>query len=193
MHKQLKFGTLIDLFNGSLVRRRRIESPDKVCIEILRAERQETLTFGQLKTRANNFALWLIKTADIKLREKVAILGRNRADWDIALWGIILAGAIPVLIDPERGVEGVINHLLHTDTRLLVMADDYQDTNSRQELRRFTFDHGLALVEMTNGPLCQALPPEGSACRRNPVQAFGPGTPAELLNRQLIINAFRHG
>jgi long-chain acyl-CoA synthetase len=139
--------TLMELFNKSLLRP---ESGDKVYLEIVRTEREETLTFEQLKIRAQDFALWLIGAGDIRIKDKIAILGKNRADWDVALWGIILAGAVPVLIDPERGVEGVKNHLLHTDTRMVVMADDYGQTDSRQELKEFASSRGLSLMEMTS-------------------------------------------
>ncbi|GAJ22521.1 unnamed protein product, partial [marine sediment metagenome] len=106
-------------------------------------------TFEQLKTRARDFALWLIKAGNIAINDKVAVLGKNRVDWDVALWGIILAGAVPVLIDPERPVEGVQNHLTSTDTRLLVMADDYQDADSRRELKEWASGKSLGLIEMT--------------------------------------------
>ncbi|HUU17444.1 MAG TPA: AMP-binding protein [Sedimentisphaerales bacterium] len=146
MQIQLEFRNLIDLFNESLAP---MESLDKECLEIIRAERQETLTFEQLKTRAQDFALWLIKDRDIHVKDKVVILGKNRADWDVALWGIILAGAVPVLIDPERPVEGVINHVLQTDVCLMVMADDYQDEGSRRELEEWASGRNLDLIEMT--------------------------------------------
>jgi len=151
MDRQYKYRNLIDLFSESLGR---VEPSDKVCLEIIRAERQEKLTFDQLRTRAQNFALWLIHSGNIRIGDKVAILGKNRVDWDVALWGAVLAGAIPVLIDPERGAEGVVNHLVHTGTRLLIMADDYQDADSRQELRQFAVIKGLGFVEMADGPLC---------------------------------------
>jgi len=112
MQTELEYRTLIDLFNGSLSK---IKSLDKECLEIIRAERQESLAFGQLKTKAQDFALWLIQDRDIHIDDKVAVLGKNRVDWDVALWGIILAGAVPVLIDPERPVGGVQNHVLQTD------------------------------------------------------------------------------
>ena len=102
-----------------------------------------------MKAGARDFAGWLIQSQDIRIADKVAILGKNRADWDVALWGVILAGAIPVLIDPERPVEGVINHLRHTDSRLIVMGDDYQDAESRGELIDFTAGRGMAFIEMT--------------------------------------------
>jgi len=145
METELVFRTLIELFNRSLLR---VELT-KPCLEIVRTQRQETLTFGQLKTRAQDFALWLIQAGDIRVGDKVAILGKNRADWDVALWGIILAGAVPVLIDPERPVEGVKKHLASTDARLIVMADDYQDADSRKQLKEYACSRGLGLIEMT--------------------------------------------
>jgi long-chain acyl-CoA synthetase len=145
MQTELVFQTLIEFFNQSLLR----TEPDKLCLEIVRADRQETLTFEQLKTRAQDFALWLIQDRDIGVGDKIAILGKNRADWDVALWGIILAGAVPVLIDPERPVEGVKKHLASTDTRLLVMADDYQDADSRGQIKEHTLSGDLGIIEMT--------------------------------------------
>jgi len=146
MQAVLEYRTLIDLFNGSLSK---IKALDKECLEIIRAERQESLTFGQLKTKAQDFALWLIQNRDIHVNGKIVILGKNRADWDVALWGIILAGAVPVLIDPERPVEGVQNHVLNTDAHLIVMADDYQDEGSRQEFKEWASGQGIGLIEMT--------------------------------------------
>ena len=73
MDTKLAFKTLTELFNRSLLR----AELDKPCLEIVRTQRQETLTFGQLKTRAQDFALWLIQAGDIRVADKVAILGRN--------------------------------------------------------------------------------------------------------------------
>ena len=146
MQTELKFRTLIDVFNESLTG---IKSLDKKCLEIIRADREESLTFEQLKGKSLDFAVWLIQSQDIRTGDKIAIVGKNRVDWDVAMWGVILAGAIPVLIDPERPVEGVINHLRHTDSWLVVMADDYQDAESRQELKDFAVKHGMAFIEMT--------------------------------------------
>ena len=154
METQLGLRNLIDLFNTSLSQ---VRSTDKACLEIIRQDRVEKLTFDQLRIKARNFASWLVQTAGIGIQDKVAILGKNRADWDVALWGTIFAGATPVLIDPERGVEGVINHLRHTDTRILVMADDYQDSACRQELTEFARSQGLGAVIMTDTPLTSEL------------------------------------
>jgi long-chain acyl-CoA synthetase len=119
------------------------------CLEIIRTERREKLTFGQLWAGASEFAAYLAKSKDIRQADKVAILGKNRADWDVAFWGIILAGAVPVLIDPERRIEGVKKHLIHTNAKLLVMADDYQDDNAREKLKEFLQRRGTSCIEMT--------------------------------------------
>ncbi|MCK4294530.1 MAG: AMP-binding protein [Planctomycetes bacterium] len=157
MRTRFRFKTLVELFNRSLAR---IERPDKQCLEVIRTGRHELLTFRELRTRAQRFAFWLIRRPELAVGDKVAVLGRNRADWDVAFWGTVLAGAVPVLIDPERGVEGVINHLVHTEADLLVMADDYQDAESRRELRDFTSARGLGLLEMAETPFCNSLDDE---------------------------------
>jgi len=146
MEIQLKCRTLIELLNKSLSRTGLAE---KDYLEIVRTEREEKLTFGQLGKKAREFAVYLIQNRNIRTKDKIAVLGKNRADWDVALWGIILAGAVPVLIDPERRVEGVKRHLLHTDARLLVLADDYQDGSCREKLKDFLRRHGVGLIEMT--------------------------------------------
>lgn len=154
MKTKLAFQTLTDLFNKSLAR---AELGSKQYLEIVRTQREENLTFEQLKTGARAFALWLIWARGIQIKDKIAILGRNRVDWDVALWGIILAGAVPVLIDPERPVEGVKRYLNSTDTRLLVMADDYQDPGSRRQLKEFAAGRSLGLIEMAGVPACEKI------------------------------------
>jgi len=146
MQIEPKFRTLIDLFNESLAG---IERLDKEYLQIVRSDRQESLTFEQLRVRVRDFAVWLIRSASIRIGDRVAILGTNRADWDVALWGVVLAGGIPVLIDPERPIGGVTNHITHTETRLIVMADDYQDDDSRRELKEFASSRDIALIKMT--------------------------------------------
>jgi long-chain acyl-CoA synthetase len=146
METRIKYRTLIDLFNQSLAK---AELAGKDCLEIVRMQRTEKLTFGQLRHKATEFCAYLIHSKGIRKGDKVAILGKNRADWDIAFWGTVLAGAIPVLIDPERRVEGVKRHLVNADSRLLVMADDYQDQNLRRQLKKISAYHEIGLVEMT--------------------------------------------
>ena len=56
MQTEMTCRNLIDLFNDSLDN---IQPADKVCLEIVRADRWETLTFKQLRIRARDFAVWL--------------------------------------------------------------------------------------------------------------------------------------
>jgi long-chain acyl-CoA synthetase len=146
MKVRLKCRTLIELFNESLSG---TEPAEKVYLEIARTGREERLTFGQLWNKSREFAAELVQNRSIRGGDKIAILGKNCIDWDVALWGIILAGAVPVLIDPERRVEGVKKHLLLTDAKLLVMADDYQDGRSTEILKDFLGGRGMSLIEMT--------------------------------------------
>ena len=147
METTLEYRNLIELFNESLAA---VVPVDKVCVEIVRTDRHETLTFCQLKERAETFATWLLRESGLRRGDKVAIISKNRADWDVALWGTILAGVIPVLIDSERGPHGVVTHLRATDARGLILADDYGSEEARQELADFCRSNDLVLVKMAD-------------------------------------------
>lgn len=150
METTLRYRNLTNLFTQSMSA---LTSPEKVCVEIIRADRRETLTFGQLKSRTEAFVRRLIDALGIRPHDKVAIVSRNRTDWDVALWGIILAGAVPVLIDPERGPEGVASHLRSTDACAVILADDYGDRDTRDELAAFARASQISLVMMSDTPL----------------------------------------
>ncbi len=62
---------LIELFNQSLAK---VTPPDKVCVEVIRADRHETLTFRQLKARSEIFATWLLRESGLGPRRQ----GRDR-------------------------------------------------------------------------------------------------------------------
>ena len=130
---------LIELFN---TKPKGKSAEDRICLKIIRRGRQEKISFGQLKNNARGFACWLMQKKKILAGDKIAILGKNRVNWDVAFWGSILAGAVPVLIDPERKTEDVKNHLIHTESRILIVADDYLDNSPDIP--------GLDIVEMTS-------------------------------------------
>jgi long-chain acyl-CoA synthetase len=153
METTLKSANLIELFEESL---QIIPSADKVCVEVIRSDRHDVLTFAQLCERARGFALWLVQEGGIGIGDKVAIVSKNRADWDVALWGILQAGAVPVLIDPERGPHGVLGHLHCTDAQAVVLADDYHDQGARDELADHAAAENLRLIVMTESGLPQA-------------------------------------
>jgi long-subunit acyl-CoA synthetase (AMP-forming) len=150
METALKYRNLIDLFHQSLAS---VTDLEKTCVEIIRPDRHEVLTYRQLQERAQAFATQLLHGLGLSRGDKVAIVSKNRMDFDVALWGAILAGAIPVLIDPERGPQGVMSHLQATDARCLVMADDYEHEEARVELVQYGAAHGLHVVTLTAEPL----------------------------------------
>ncbi|MEN6575382.1 MAG: class I adenylate-forming enzyme family protein [Phycisphaerales bacterium] len=159
MEMALTYRNLIDLFNQSLAK---VTSGDKVCVEVLRADRHDTLTFGRLRASAEVFATWLLLESGLSRDDKVALVSRNRADWDVAFWGVVLAGMIPVLIDPERGPQGVISHMQATDCRCLILADDYTEEEARRELADFCHAQRLRILVLTGKPLCDLDSPDHS-------------------------------
>jgi len=168
METALKHRNLIELFERSLAA---LVDPDKVCLEIVRPDRHETLTFGQLRDRSAAFAAWLLRQSGLSRGNKIALVGKNRADWDVALWGTIRAGGIPVLIDPERGPQGVITHLEATDARGIIMADDYETPDARDELAAFAKARGLVLVRLSDAPLREVGEPNAEDFERISRQA----------------------
>lgn len=150
METALKYRSMIDLFHQALAA---VTEQSKVAVEILRPDRHESLTFGQLRQQVEGFATWLVRASGLQRGDKVALLSKNRTDFDVALWGTMLAGTIPVLIDPERGAHGVIAHLQATDARGVIMADDYEHPEARAELVQFVNTHHLCLVVMGDKPL----------------------------------------
>lgn len=153
MEMTLNCRNLIELFDHSIAS---VDSVEKTCVEIIRPDRQETLTFAQLRDRARALAHRLVHQEGILPHHRIAIVSKNRADWDVALWGTILAGAVPVLIDPERGPEGVLSHLDSTDTHLLILADDYGNPMARSELRDRVKSENRSLIMMSDVPLGQS-------------------------------------
>lgn len=160
MEKALTYRNLIELFNQSLAR---VSSCDKVCQEVIRTDRHDTLTFEQLRVNAEVFATWLLVESGLARGDKAAIVSKNRADWDPAFWGLILAGVVPVLIDPDRGSQGVISHMQATDCRCLILADDYTEEEARRELADFCRAQGLRLVILSGKPLCDLDSPNPDA------------------------------
>jgi len=160
METVLKYRNLIDLFHQSLAS---VTDLEKTCVEIIRPDRHERLTFRQLQERAQAFATRLLQELHLRRGDKVAILSKNRTDFDVALWGTILAGTVPVLIDPERGPHGVMAHLQATDARGVVMADDYEHEDARAELIQYGAVHGLAVVTLTDAPLGRTGPVDATA------------------------------
>lgn len=199
MEIALKHRTLIDLFNRSMAR---AASPDKICTEIISTDRHETLTFGQLRRRSEAFAWRLIRTEQIGPQDRVALVSKNRTDWDVALWGVLLAGAVPVLIDPERGPQGVIAHLEATDARALILADDYATGPDREELTSFAETKGLRVIPLTGraqgedelhepqelGAIGQRIEPDDTAVVLCTSGTTGDPREVELTHANLIAN-----
>ncbi|MEN6336445.1 MAG: AMP-binding protein, partial [Phycisphaerales bacterium] len=160
METLLQCPNLIELFNRSLAK---AAAPEKVCVEIIRTDRHETLTFGELKSQVEVFATWLARDSGLARGDNISLVSKNRARWDIAFWGTILAGMVPVLIDPERGPHGVITHMQATDSHGLIMADDYTEEDARRELADFCQSHDVRLLIMTDEPLCTVDSPDSGA------------------------------
>ena len=186
----LRYKNLIEFFCRSLVKIDRAKRMDHHCLETIRKGRSEALSFGQLFVKSKAFANYLFKKKSIQIGDKIAILGKNRADWDIAFWGVILTGAIPVLIDPERRIEGVKKHLFHTESKLLIMDGDYQDQVSSISgvdlIKMIDYDREEVSGELI--PVMDKIKPNDTAVILCTSGTTGDPREVELTHANLIAN-----
>lgn len=141
-----RYSLLADLFWGSVLTAKH-QAVKKPILKIDRKGLEEEITLEELAKKSFEFANYLLRQKGIKAGDRVALLGKNRVNWDVSFWGIVLAGAIPVLIDPERKPKEVRQHLNHTKSKILIMADDYQ---GKQEQTADPLPNGHRLIKPTD-------------------------------------------
>lgn len=79
----------------------------------------KTLTYKELNDKANQFAHALVKMG-IEVGDRVMIVLPNTPQFIIAYYGIMKAGGIVVLSNPDATTEMIVNQAVETDAKLLV-------------------------------------------------------------------------
>jgi 1-acyl-sn-glycerol-3-phosphate acyltransferase len=98
--------TLIDVLEWHAVRH-----PDRVHVTFLASDTaSETLTYGELRTRARGIAAGLQRMG-LSPREAVAIMLPSGLDYFAIYCGVLLAGGIPVPIYPPLRMSAIEDHL----------------------------------------------------------------------------------
>ncbi len=147
MQQDLEFKSLAEFFYHSLAQ---ADVLNTVCLEVIRSDRKESFTFGQLKARASNLAAVLHGESALAACDKAAIVASNRLEWDVVFWASVLVGAVPVLIDPERPPRAVMDHVTQTDSNLIFTADDYGDQQQQDELKKLAAEKNISVIEMND-------------------------------------------
>lgn len=178
--------TLIDLFKKTIIENRtRIAFSDYM-------GGNEPVTYGQLANRI--LAIHeLFEACGIQQGSKVAVLGRNSANWATAYIATILYGAVVVPILPDFKPEEIFYIVDHSDTQMLFCVDDIfkKMTSSGKEipipvvsLKNFSPLHGLAALSRDIGRIGN-IKDDGSPLTTGP---FGKNSMATQVTGESLVS-----
>jgi long-chain acyl-CoA synthetase len=91
-------------------------------IEALSNYREKEYSYKEIAEKILKFHM-LYKESGIKEGEKVALVGRNSANWCITYLATVTYGAVVVPVLPDFKTEDLINIVNHSDSRLLFVDD----------------------------------------------------------------------
>jgi len=145
-----------------------------------------SITYPELGRRTNAIARGLIELG-IEPGDRVAILALTSADWTLADYGALCAGAVVTPIYHTNSPEECAYVVAHSEARLVFCDDDEQAAKIRQirdrcpHLEHVVLLHGAAPDAITLRELCErgaGLPPETVALR---LAGVAPGDLASLV------------
>lgn len=108
----------METLTGQLARVAR-EAADNVCILHREGDAVREYTFGQLYRGSLAVARWL-KAQGVAPGARVAILLENRPEWPLSYFGVLLAGAVAVPLDPVSRWDFLSYALEQTRTRVII-------------------------------------------------------------------------
>ncbi len=96
--------------------------PDKTAMRIVGSD-SETYTYGQLLTRVRSVA-YRLRLENVKLGDRVALIGENHPSWAVAYLGTVLHGAVIVPLDPHGEIETITNFLENSEAKVAFLSPD---------------------------------------------------------------------
>lgn len=96
-------------------------------IEALSNYREKGHTYKELAERILKLHM-LFRDSEIKEGDKVALVGRNSANWCITYLATVTYGAVIVPILPDFKPDDLTNIIIHSDSKLLFVDDKIYDT-----------------------------------------------------------------
>jgi long-chain acyl-CoA synthetase len=140
---------LLDQWEASVAR-----APDAAAVRYF----GDTLTFGEIDSRAQGFGGWL-QSQGVRPGDRVAIQMQNDPEFLVAQYGIWQAGAIAVPMSPMFKEREVAYQLADCGAKLMVDRETVQAAPA-QPLRRES-PHDLAYLVYTSGTTGE---PKGAMC-----------------------------
>lgn len=101
-----------------------IRFSSRVAIEVQRRDRVDSLTYGELRQRAESAAAWLASRG-VAPGDRCVLLGDNHADWCAAYLGILRLGAVAVPFDTHYSPAQIATLLRDCEARLCFTTPHY--------------------------------------------------------------------
>ncbi len=137
---------------------------ERTAVEILRADRVESVTYQQLHDMAAAWATWLGEQG-IRAGDRCAILAANDAQWCAAYLGILKCCAVAVPLDTNYSADQVRTIINDSGAKLVIVSD---------KLRANTAGAGVPLASLHDSPDSPESPV-------SPESPDSPDSPAEIL------------
>jgi long-chain acyl-CoA synthetase len=96
-------------------------------IEALSNYKEKGYSYREIAEKILKFHI-LFKESGIKEGDKIALVGRNSANWCITYLAAVSYGAVIVPVLPDFKPEDLINIIVHSDSRILFVDDKIHDT-----------------------------------------------------------------
>jgi long-chain acyl-CoA synthetase len=162
--------TLWDVFDGVAAR-----FPDRVAVELLRRDRTDSLTYGELRGLALQRAAWLAARG-LGRGDRCAILADNDAAWCATYLGILRLGAIAVPLDTNYSSAQVATILRDAGAGLIFVSERLLDV---ARAAAASADATIAPIHDRDAPAGGTALPPGAESRDPAVILYTSGTTAD--------------
>jgi long-chain acyl-CoA synthetase len=95
--------------------------PDKVAITLLNGPEPRTITFNSMLAQIRSIA-YRLQLERIAFGDRVAIIGENHPNWEIAYLGILYRGAVVTPLDPAATTTALAAFLRDSDAKLAFIS-----------------------------------------------------------------------
>ena len=96
--------------------------PDKTAMRIVGSD-SATYTYGELLKSVRSVA-YRLRLENVKLGDRVALIGENHPLWAVAYLGTVLHGAVIVPLDPHGEIDTITNFLENSEAKVAFLSPD---------------------------------------------------------------------
>lgn len=134
------------------------KQPAAVCFRFFRNGSWRELTYGDVTHRVRAIAAGLVAMG-VQPGDRVAIVSRNRIEWNLADLGAILAGCVVVSAYAELRADETAYILRHSGARVAFVEDERQCVKILEEREHLPDLERVVVFDGSpgNGGFCQAL------------------------------------